>query len=45
MSCFHNNHFRLKEGKEELNSFWFLLLDLALYYPFKAYWLRDAPTV
>jgi len=24
MSCFHKNHFRLKDGKEELNSFWFV---------------------
>jgi hypothetical protein len=32
MSCFHKDHFRLKEGKEELYSFWYLVVDVELYY-------------
>ena len=32
MSCFPKDRFRLKDGKVDLNSVWFLFLNFALYY-------------
>jgi hypothetical protein len=38
MSCFHKDHFRLQEGKDELYNFWSLYVDVELYHARLSLW-------
>lgn len=38
ISCFPKDHFRLKEGKEELYNFWSLYVDVELYHARLSLW-------